>query len=165
MIRRDAQKASDPSPTSESLRAADLLKLIGKFDLVVVDEGHYETCDLLEQGDFATPICRRCSSAPRRIATTTNPFVVRGQVSCSISRSTTRSTNGSSAKPRFEKLDGFSRLPSTASISPLSEFTDDTESDARLGARDRAGRRQVREGSRARREKRSTRHPGSPIRR
>jgi superfamily II DNA or RNA helicase len=42
MIRRDAQKASDPSPTSESLWAADLLKLIGKFDLVVVDEGHYE---------------------------------------------------------------------------------------------------------------------------
>lgn len=33
---------------------------------------------------------------------------------------------------------GFSRLPSTSSASPLSEFTDDTKSDAQLSARDRA---------------------------
>jgi hypothetical protein len=37
MIRRNAQKALEPSPTEESLRAGDLLRLVGKFDLVIVD--------------------------------------------------------------------------------------------------------------------------------
>jgi hypothetical protein len=41
-------------------------------------------------------------------------------------------------KPRFERLEGFSRLPSSSSTSPISELTDDTALHARPGARDRA---------------------------
>jgi len=136
MIRRDAQKASDPSPTSESLRAANLLKLIGKFDLVVVDEGHYEPAiswsRAIRDADLPTVLF---SATPYR--NDYKSFRVRGRfvfnqpIDDAIDERIIR-------KPRFEKLDGFSRLPSTASISTLSEFTDDTESDARLGARDRA---------------------------
>ncbi len=136
MIRRDAQKAIDPSPTSESLRAADLLRLIGKLDLVVVDEGHYEPAiswsRAIRDADLPTVLF---SATPYR--NDYKSFRVRGRfvfnqpIDDAIDERIIR-------KPRFRELEGFSRLPSTSSASPLSEFTDDTKSDAQPSARDRS---------------------------
>ncbi|MES5481550.1 DEAD/DEAH box helicase family protein [Bradyrhizobium sp. INPA03-11B] len=136
MIRRDAQKALDPSPTSESLRAADLLRLIATFDLVIVDEGHYEPAiswsRAIRDADLPTVLF---SATPYR--NDYKSFRVRGRfvfnqpIDDAIHERIIR-------RPRFGALSGFSRLPSTTSASPLSEFTDDTNSDAQLNSRHRA---------------------------
>ncbi|MDF0522945.1 DEAD/DEAH box helicase family protein [Bradyrhizobium yuanmingense] len=136
MIRRDAQKAIEPSPTTDSLRAADLLKLIGKFDLVVVDEGHYEPAiswsRAIRDADLPTVLF---SATPYR--NDYKSFRVRGRfvfnqpIDDAIGERIIR-------KPRFAQLDGFARLPSKSAISPLSELTDDTETDAQHSVRDRA---------------------------
>jgi superfamily II DNA or RNA helicase len=136
MIRRDAQKAGYPSPTDASLRAIDLLRLIGKFDLVIVDEGHYEPAiswsRAIRDADLPTVLF---SATPYR--NDYKSFRVRGRfvfnqpIDEALDARIIR-------KPIFRELDGFSRLPSSLSASSISEDSDDTESDVRLGARDRA---------------------------
>jgi superfamily II DNA or RNA helicase len=136
MIRRDAQKAINPSPTEESLRAVDLLRLIGKFDLVIVDEGHYEPAiswsRAIRDADLPTVLF---SATPYR--NDYKSFRVRGRfvfnqpIDEAFQERIIR-------KPRFEALEGFSRPLSSSSSSPISEFTDDTASDAQPSARDRA---------------------------
>ncbi|WP_315764245.1 DEAD/DEAH box helicase [Bradyrhizobium sp. SZCCHNR2009] len=136
MIRRDAQEATAPSPSEAALRSAELLKMICDFDLVIVDEGHYEPAiswsRAIREADRPTVLF---SATPYR--NDYKSFRVRGRFVFNQSiEDAFRSRI--IRRPMFRELTGFSRELSRRAAMPISLISEDTASSGPLDPRDKA---------------------------